>query len=54
MSCKKCKFDQCKNCGVKFFAFFPMASINDSPKLVEWKRFALETTMSRFVSLARN
>jgi hypothetical protein len=54
MACKKCIFDQCKNCGVKILSFFPMASINDSPKSVEWQRFALETTMSRFVSLVRN
>ncbi len=44
---KKCLYGQCNSCGVNKFLFY-LVEINGSIEaLVKWRRFAMETTISR-------
>jgi hypothetical protein len=44
---KKCLFGQCGKCGINIFPFCPIENDGSNPFLVKWKRFALESTMSK-------
>jgi hypothetical protein len=44
---KKCLYRQCSDCGIKKIALCPVECNGSNPTVVDWKRFAMETTMSK-------
>ncbi len=42
---KKCFYGQCKHCGIKKNPFCPIECDDFNYAMVDWKRFAMETTM---------
>jgi len=43
----KCLYGQCKDCGIKNILVHPVECNGSNPIVVEWKRFAMETPMSK-------
>jgi hypothetical protein len=44
---KKCLYGQCKHCGIKKIPFCPIKCDDFNYAMVDWKIFAMETTMSK-------
>jgi hypothetical protein len=44
---KKCLYGQCNDYGIKKIPLCPIECNGFNPIMVEWKRFAMETTMSK-------
>jgi hypothetical protein len=45
---QSCLFGDCSRCGVQFLPLCPKEVIGFDLVLIQWKRFALETTMFKF------
>jgi hypothetical protein len=43
----KCLFGDCSRCGVCILPFFPKEIIGSNSIMVQWRRYALETTMAK-------
>jgi hypothetical protein len=44
---KKCLYGQCSDCGIKKIPLFLVECNGSNSTMVEWKRFAMEITMSK-------